>query len=427
MTHRATEHFPHLLFLLLLCGSLFSIFSAQAVEEPSITEARAEQIKKQKELEEEKAALDAKIKAYNKIIELKNRQGSLFADQIEVLQAQAAKLEIEIQANTEKLSDIEGSLKSVEERVSEKTRYITREKQLLAEVIREYHAGLSDSTNIVFSYDDDTNGFFSKREDWATETGERIRQLLSDLESTKKSLTEEQDLLRKKREEIDALKMQLSERNEYLESTKNNKAYLLTKTQAEVKKYDSLVDDLQKQREELDSEIADLEAGKIGEIAGMPSCKKGLLDYPLKKFSISQGYGKTSFSKTAYASGKHNGIDFANSSGTAILAANDGKVVGTGNLGQVAYGKWVAIDHGNGIVTLYGHMSSISVSRGAKVLQGETIGKVGSTGFSTGPHVHFTVYAARSFEIISSYKTKSGRTVKGLPTGAPVNPNCYLP
>lgn len=427
MIQKRVRHLSSLFSLLLFFGGFFSIVSAQTAEEPSITEAREAQIKKQKELEEEKAALDAKIKAYNKIIDLKNRQGSLFADQIEVLQAQAGKLELEIRANAEKLTTIEGNLKSLEERVSEKTRYINREKQVLAEVIREYHAGLSDSTNIVFAYDEDSKGFFSRREDWATETGDRIRKLLADLESTKKTLTEEQDLLRKKREEVDSLKMQLSERNEYLESTKNNKAYLLTKTQAEVKKYDSLVDDLQKQREELDSEIADLEAGKIGEIVGMPSCKKGLLAYPAKKFSISQGYGKTSFSKKAYASGKHNGIDFANSGGTPILAAEDGTVVGTGNLGQVAYGKWIAINHGNGIVTLYGHLSSISVSRGSKVLQGEAIGKMGSTGYSTGPHVHFTVYAAQSFEIISSYKTKSGRTVKGLPTGAPVNPSCYLP
>ena len=217
--------------------------------------------------------------------------------------------------------------------------------------------------------------------------------------------------------------MQLTERNDYLESTKDNKAYLLTKTQAEVNKYDSLVDTLQKQRDEINSEIEDLEAGKVGQLSGMPSFQKGLLAYPLKKFSVSQGYGKTSFSKKAYASGKHNGIDFAAPTGTPLYAAGKGKIIGTGNLGRYAYGKWVAIDHGNGIVTLYGHMSSISVSKGGKVDTGEKIGSVGSTGYSTGSHVHFTVFSANSYELVSS------KTVKGLliPIGATVNPNVYLP
>lgn len=423
MTHRSTRYFSSLFAPLLFFGGFFSLALAQTVDGPSIIEAREAQLKKQKELQEEKDALDAKIKAYNKIIALKNRQGSLFADQIEVLEAQAGKLELEIRTNEQKLSNIEGSLKSVEERVSEKTRYITREKQVLAEVIREYHTGLSDSANIVFSYDEESGGFFSKREDWATETGERIRKLLADLESTKKSLTEEQDLLKKKREEVDSLKMQLSERNAYLESTKNNKAYLLTKTQAEVKKYDNLVDDLQKQREEIADEIEDLEAGKIGQISGMPTFQEGLLAYPLKKFSVSQGYGATSFSKKAYKSGKHNGIDFAAPSGTPIYAAGNGKVVGTGNLGRYAYGKWVAINHGNGLITLYGHMSSIGVSKGESVKQGDKIGAVGNSGFSTGPHVHLTVLAANSYELVTS------KTVKGLliPIGGTVNPSVYLP
>jgi len=106
--------------------------------------------------------------------------------------------------------------------------------------------------------------------------------------------------------------------------------------------------------------------------------------------------------------------------GTAILAAADGKVVGTGNLGNLAYGKWIAIDHGNGLVTLYGHLSAIGVSKGEKVTRGKTIGKMGSTGDSTGPHVHFTVYATNSYEV-TNYQGKS------LPVGASVNPRQYLP
>lgn len=85
----------------------------------------------------------------------------------------------------------------------------------------------------------------------------------------------------------------------------------------------------------------------------------------------------------------HAGEDIGAPSGTAILAADSGVVSYAGVNG--GYGNCVMIDHGGGRVTLYGHMSSIAVSYGQKVTQGDTIGYVGSTGVSTGPHLHFEV------------------------------------
>jgi len=86
----------------------------------------------------------------------------------------------------------------------------------------------------------------------------------------------------------------------------------------------------------------------------------------------------------------HNGIDLAASSGTSIKAAGAGKVIFVG--WKNAYGKTVIIDHGSGWSTMYGHCSSFSVSRGQTVSKGQTIARVGSTGWSTGPHLHWTVY-----------------------------------
>ena len=86
----------------------------------------------------------------------------------------------------------------------------------------------------------------------------------------------------------------------------------------------------------------------------------------------------------------HTGTDMACPTGTPILAAMSGKVTTTG-LNRV-YGNYVIIDHGNGYQTLYAHMSKIIASKGQWVSQGTRIGLVGSTGYSTGPHLHFTVY-----------------------------------
>ena len=86
----------------------------------------------------------------------------------------------------------------------------------------------------------------------------------------------------------------------------------------------------------------------------------------------------------------HNGVDFGAAAGTAILAAKSGTVTTAAYSG--AWGYYVVINHGDGYSTLYAHQPSLSVSVGDYVTQGQTIGYVGSTGYSTGPHLHFTIY-----------------------------------
>lgn len=99
----------------------------------------------------------------------------------------------------------------------------------------------------------------------------------------------------------------------------------------------------------------------------------------------------------------HTGADIGGAQGQPIWAATEGLVIFTGNNG--GYGNNVVIQHVNGVTTLYGHMSSIAVAEGDYVLAGDTIGAVGSTGLSTGPHLHFEVRIH----------------------GAPVDPLPYLP
>jgi LysM repeat protein len=93
----------------------------------------------------------------------------------------------------------------------------------------------------------------------------------------------------------------------------------------------------------------------------------------------------------------HNGIDIGASPGTPIYAAAEGKVLIAKNGGyNGGYGSYVVISHTNGTQTLYGHMSSVNVSVGQSVSKGQSIGGVGNTGRSTGPHLHFEVRGARN-------------------------------
>lgn len=105
--------------------------------------------------------------------------------------------------------------------------------------------------------------------------------------------------------------------------------------------------------------------------------------------SISSAYGPRPNKPVAGVGAFHYGIDLAGPSGTPIAAAAAGTVTAAGVLGT--YGNWVLIDHGNGVQTGYAHSSTILVSVGQTVSAGETIALRGTTGASTGPHLHFEV------------------------------------
>jgi murein DD-endopeptidase MepM/ murein hydrolase activator NlpD len=115
------------------------------------------------------------------------------------------------------------------------------------------------------------------------------------------------------------------------------------------------------------------------------------LSWPMVTFVITQPFGPTNVTlEPPYGPYKHfhTGIDIAAPLGTPVMAAADGLVVAVGH-GNAGYGNYVVIAHGGGVATLYGHLLQTNVSSGDRVVRGQVIGLEGSTGFSTGPHVHF--------------------------------------
>jgi murein DD-endopeptidase MepM/ murein hydrolase activator NlpD len=113
---------------------------------------------------------------------------------------------------------------------------------------------------------------------------------------------------------------------------------------------------------------------------------------------VSSGFGRRFHPILGYAR-MHDGIDLAAAAGTPIVAAADGRIVSAGWHG--GYGRAVSIAHANGVQTTYGHMSRIAANPGEQVHRGQVIGYVGSSGLSTGPHLHFEV-------------TRNGRPVNPL-------------
>ena len=161
--------------------------------------------------------------------------------------------------------------------------------------------------------------------------------------------------------------------------------------EADIEEYTRAYEEYEASVADIESQIQDLvEALERQQQANQASSIVGTGSYiwPLPGYSPGSAYGWRMHPILGVMK-FHAGEDIGAPSGTPILAADSGTVILAGVNG--GYGNCVMISHGNGRVTLYGHMSSIAVSNGASVTQGDVIGYVGSTGLSTGPHLHFEV------------------------------------
>ncbi len=192
----------------------------------------------------------------------------------------------------------------------------------------------------------------------------------SDLEVQKNELLYAQDSEKTKREE--------------LSGQKQDKKKVLTSVQKEKAQYEKALAELEQTSNQLEATIRRIQAGTSGEQLGT-----GVFTWPAPGYStITSAYGMRYHPILKYNK-MHTGVDIGAPGGADIVAADSGTVIQTGWLG--GYGQVVVVDHGGGISTLYAHMSTIIAANGASVTKGQIIGKVGSTGWSTGPHLHFEV------------------------------------
>lgn len=166
---------------------------------------------------------------------------------------------------------------------------------------------------------------------------------------------------------------------------------------------------------------------------------KGVFSWPLSSVVFTQLFGGTEFAKehaSAYGRPFHPGLDFGAPVGTPVFAIDSGEVTATGNTDAVrgcySWGKWVLVAHGNGISSLYAHLSGVAVSEGDSLDRGQTLGYVGQTGYATGPHLHLTLYASEGVQVrrFEEFKTQTGcagATTPVAPHEAYLDPQDYLP
>ena len=297
--------------------------------------------------------------------------------QINSKQSDIDELEASISEAQAKLETLEEELAAAEEKVN------TQNENLNARLRNMYKNGSVGFIDVLMD-----SGSFSE--------------FLNNLSLVEKVYTSDQDVLEElqkaydeidaKKKEIETLQAELSESKATMEEQKSSLE--ADKASVEKKKSEIAADSAETQRE-LDKLEADAQAltSSIRNSGSSSSSSKyngGLMAWPVPScHTVSSGYGGRIHPTT----GKykfHGGLDIPGSYGSAIVAANSGKVIWAGNRGD-SYGNYVIIDHGGGVSTLYGHSSKVLVSTGQRVSRGQRIANVGSTGRSTGPHCHFEV------------------------------------
>ncbi len=184
--------------------------------------------------------------------------------------------------------------------------------------------------------------------------------------------------------EINEIKAEIEARIEDLREMRAAKSEIMKEVEKDLKLYEKQVDEFIAESKRIQAELAKL-ARSGGSYKGKPWTSNFLK--PVNGPIVS-GYGYRVHPILRYKK-MHYGVDISAPSGTPIKAGGDGKVIFADWRG--GYGQCIMIDHGKGIVTLYAHLSKISVKNGQVVKAGAVIGNVGSTGLSTGPHLHFEV------------------------------------
>lgn len=195
--------------------------------------------------------------------------------------------------------------------------------------------------------------------------------------SIKENIEELKEEQKKQKESIEKLVEDSETKKREVENLYTEKKTLLSKTRANKEALIKMEKELAAKENEITKKLEALRHGNA----------PGKLLYPTKGV-LTSGFGYR-ISPISGANTFHGGIDIGTDTGTPVAAAADGEVLQAEYMG--GYGYSILIYHGGGFATFYAHLSGFAVSAGSKVKRGQVIGYVGSTGYSTGPHLHFEV------------------------------------
>ncbi len=370
-----------LLTMVLCAGSWAGTYNSAILNSYAVTEEEKEQA--QKEADEAKAAADAKkkeAKAAGKKAAEATKNIEEAEKKLVSLQGQVEQTKADIQATIARIEETKVKMEQKEAEIEEQNNALNNRLTAM------YKTGTAGLVDVVLN-------------------SESVEDLLSNVGMVHKILESDQELLKKLQkdyEELEEMKRSLENDRAYLEQRELDLEAAEAETeelkkiyQAEADKYKALEDQLEAEGYQLAAEAAAKQAAAeamIVESGGTIEYTPGEYAWPTQSnWYITSNYGW----RICPFHGRefHNGVDIVLTSGThgsPVYAIADGMVTRASRYG--GYGNCIQIGHGGGYSSLYGHLSGYNCSAGQFVTKGQVIGYIGSTGNSTGPHLHFTVF-----------------------------------
>lgn len=386
------------LLITMVAGGIISIMSTASA-------ASVSELKDQlSSIESQKKELQSVLDNLQGEIENTTEKITVLTDQIKVTKSDIEKTEEIIESYDDQIADKEVEIEEAQVKLDEQTELFETRMRVMYE--NGNQIGYLDVVLGSKSFSD-----MLSRLEIVSEIMQSDKKIVNDFKQAKADLEDAKQALVDSQNEQKAYKESLEQKNETLESQRDKLETTKSKLEGDADKADAEKAALEAEKQAIRDEIAEISRKSAEEAAkkaqqqqqsnsssnnssgggsSVPSGSGTISVWPAPSYSkISSGFGYRG-APTAGASTYHKGVDLAGPSNSAIVAAGSGTVVKS--YYSSSYGNYVAIDHGGGIVTGYAHMNSRSVSVGQTVSAGQQIGKLGSTGISTGPHLHFEVF-----------------------------------
>lgn len=303
-----------------------------------------------------------------KLSENKQEQESL-DKQINDLDAKVEEIELNIQETNNKINVLDSEIGQTQLEIEELEVNITNNEELLGQRLKIINSNYSIGYLKVILSSSSLSDFFNNIY-MVRQVVEQDKDLLKELDDNKAKIETKEKELQDKKQYQEELKQSLEQDNENIQANK--------------KELESLKSELEQEEAELESEIEKLASQSA--VADGAVISSG--SWPVPGYSVNSPYGPR-MHPVLKVPKIHTGIDIAAPTGTPAVAIDNGKVIFAGD--QSGYGRTVMIQHDDGKVTLYAHNSQLLVSVGDRVQKGQVVTKIGSTGMSTGPHLHFEV------------------------------------
>ncbi len=421
-------------FLLLITGYALLVSNINA---STIDELNAKIAERNKQI----AEIQKEIDQYQQEIDKNAKEANTLKKQINLLEITKKKLASDISLTQKQIESAELTLEDLGLQIQDKEKDINGKILTLAEIIRNMNDAESTSLVELVLSQHNFSDFFGDLEQIENFQKE-ININLTQLQTLKKILQDEEAQKEAQKNNLENFKSKLVDQKQLVDINKTSKNKLLQDTKNKETTYKKLLADQLAKEQALQDEISAFEEQiRITiEPSSLPKAGSGILQWPVDNSVITQYFGDTPFATQnpqVYGGKGHDGIDLRASVGTPIKAARLGVVMAIGNTVslcrgyQIGYGKWVLIKHDNNLSTFYAHLSLIKVSPGDSVKTGQLIGYSGNTGYTTGPHLHFGVFATQAIsglEYTSTSPTCGGIIMHQpiVPPNGKLNPLSYL-